>query len=1525
MPEKKTVSLREGNPKAAKMWIPEKNPGRTPDSVSLYSPAKAWFRCLDNPKHEFEKPIAKMTSSRDGHNVGCIYCGPNAKLAFPGDNDFFTVVPGAKEEWDFELNSGTDPYYLRPGSVVYAWFRCKEGHTERRKVSDYTRSPGCQSCRKKSFAFENPLIYRFWDKERNDRDGIILESLTKGARACMHLKCPECSYRWIWYPKLWLNREYCPHCGYDGTEGSCERNHDMVKKLYHIVTLPERNPYMASIWDYEKNNGVVPEEIGAASPLEYWFRCEKGHSAHTSLYTLYDNEGCPRGCPACQSEQRKKDYVRLFDRYPEALPYYNQDLNEEKDPSEVRMNPKRDIWMNCPKGKHNPFRAITTCIRGVPSCPECRKEKRREKSIGNTRKDMLAFWDFTKNTLDPYETGVYSPESAYWRCKKCNYGWEQKICDRATATSGKCPCCDLRRAFSPEVRTELFESLRKHNPGAAAQMSKALNGSLTADTISYGSGKTVYLDCIKGHKPYAIQVCFIPEKPPYGCPECAREKEEEKYNRNSLMVNVPAAKKQWDPRRNKLALSEAKIWMSDTAYFICENGHSFERVIRTYAKKQDCPYCSLDSAARYPHIVNLWDFRKNKGIDINLTSSNSARKVWWKCKKCGYEWQSEVASRKMSKGMCPACEVRIITVPGVTDLFSYVPEARLDFREEDNPDVDVKSLAPTGNIRINWTCHICGYQWTTATMASRVEPSGNNTYRLKPCPKCAGMIRAKTCSERFPQLIKYYNEELNGKPFDEVAYGEQKQKLWWHCFICGNDYQCEISTKLRGESSSAKGCMYCAGKAVVRDESFASLHPEYMDEFAPDNTIDPYQVTEFSGKQAKWICRTDKTHCWTATFSSRARGHGGCPVCHIYQYETYLSDVHPEFEAFYDKELNIRPFRSYSSSSNESVNWRCRQGHSFAWPVVNFNRLGRFDCPVCRGILVQPGVNRICDRNPGLIEEWSPNNERSADEYAYNSSQPVLWICPQCSSEYSARIRDREKGDDACPYCSNRKILAGFNSFADTDPDLAREWSNNNDRQPTEFFRNSAYTALWICPECHGEYQARIRDREVGDDACPFCSNRKVLAGLNSLADTDPDLAREWSDRNDRQPTEFSRNSSYAALWVCPECHGEYSARIHNRKVGDDACPYCSNRKVLAGLNSLVDTDPDLAKEWSDRNERQPTEFFRNSAYTALWVCPECNGEYSARIRNREVGDDACPFCRNRKILAGLNSLADTDPDLAREWSDRNERQPTEFSRNSAYTALWICPKCHGEYSARIDERKVGDAACPYCSNRKILAGLNSLADTDPDLAKEWSDRNDRQPTEFFRHSAHAALWICPECHGHYLARIRNREVGDDACPFCRNRKLFAGFNSFADTDPDLAREWSDSNGRQPTEFFRNSTYIALWICPECHGQYSARIRDREVGDDACPYCTGKRVLPGFNSFMVKHPEEMEEWDHLNNYLLADPDTISERYPKKVWWICSKCGESYTLSPKQKLYYRMRKMEPCTFCKGRRRKLRRFY
>lgn len=109
-------TLRDINPGAAEMWAYDLNGDMTPDNVSGSSEKTAYFRCLNNPKHLFDRKICKMTSDRDGHNVGCKYCGPNAKEAFPGETDFFTKVREAVPLWDFEQNSklGLDPTKLLP-------------------------------------------------------------------------------------------------------------------------------------------------------------------------------------------------------------------------------------------------------------------------------------------------------------------------------------------------------------------------------------------------------------------------------------------------------------------------------------------------------------------------------------------------------------------------------------------------------------------------------------------------------------------------------------------------------------------------------------------------------------------------------------------------------------------------------------------------------------------------------------------------------------------------------------------------------------------------------------------------------------------------------------------------------------------------------------------------------------------------------------------------------------------------------------------------------------------------------------------------------------------------------------------------------------------------------------------------------------------------------------------------------------------------------------------------------------------
>lgn len=282
-------------------------------------------------------------------------------------------------------------------------------------------------------------------------------------------------------------------------------------------------------------------------------------------------------------------------------------------------------------------------------------------------------------------------------------------------------------------------------------------------------------------------------------------------------------------------------------------------------------------------------------------------------------------------------------------------------------------------------------------------------------------------------------------------------------------------------------------------------------------------------------------------------------------------------------------------------------------------------------------------------------------------------------------------------------------------------------------------------------------------------------------------------------------------------------------------------------------------------------------------------------------------------------SLAITDPVLASEWSPNNQRAPWEYRKTSGDYALWICPKCHGEYSHRIQSRELGDNSCPFCRGFRVLKGYNDLATTHPELAKEWSPQNKNPIKACLKTSHDYALWICPKCKGEYSFRINNREEGDDACPFCRNSRVLSGLNDLETLEPQLAAEWSPSNPEPPQNYLRTSPQKALWCCPRCGGEYGAAIRDRKAGDDACPFCNNTRALPGFNTLSVKYPQLLGEWSAAENTLLGvNPGNVLDSDPCIVWWKCLECKQKYTMRIKDRVLKERRGITACTYCNGRR-------
>ncbi|MTV85860.1 zinc-ribbon domain-containing protein, partial [Streptococcus pneumoniae] len=78
--------------------------------------------------------------------------------------------------------------------------------------------------------------------------------------------------------------------------------------------------------------------------------------------------------------------------------------------------------------------------------------------------------------------------------------------------------------------------------------------------------------------------------------------------------------------------------------------------------------------------------------------------------------------------------------------------------------------------------------------------------------------------------------------------------------------------------------------------------------------------------------------------------------------------------------------------------------------------------------------------------------------------------------------------------------------------------------------------------------------------------------------------------------------------------------------------------------------------------------------------CRRCQGEFEARICDREENDNCCPYCAGKKLLSGYNSLEGKYPELIESFSNNNTCEIGEVLYTSKAKWIWECQVCHGEY-----------------------------------------------------------------------------------------------------------------------------------------------------------------------------------------------------------------------------------------------------
>lgn len=249
------------------------------------------------------------------------------------------------------------------------------------------------------------------------------------------------------------------------------------------------------------------------------------------------------------------------------------------------------------------------------------------------------------------------------------------------------------------------------------------------------------------------------------------------------------------------------------------------------------------------------------------------------------------------------------------------------------------------------------------------------------------------------------------------------------------------------------------------------------------------------------------------------------------------------------------------------------------------------------------------------------------------------------------------------------------------------------------------------------------------------------------------------------------------------------------------------------------------------------------------------------------------------------NSLYKMRPHLVSEWSDKNlPLTPDDISYGSN-KVVWWRGKCGHEWQTSVKARSHGEN-CPICSGSRVIEGINDLATKYPEIAAEWSTKNlPLKPTMVSAGSHKKVIWVDKLGH-EWAASVKSRVQGS-GCPYCSHNLVLAGFNDLASRFPEIASEWSERNlplTPDKVTAFKNTR--VWWKCHLGHEWYT--LISTRSGGSQCPYCSGIKLLIGFNDLATKYPTLAKEWSERN--LPLTPDMVNEKSTKNVWWKCRTCG-----------------------------------
>ncbi|WP_066297912.1 zinc-ribbon domain-containing protein [Bacillus sp. FJAT-29937] len=621
-------------------------------------------------------------------------------------------------------------------------------------------------------------------------------------------------------------------------------------------SLANLNPTLSKEWHPTMNGKLTPFAVASKTHRKAWWICVKGHEWEASI----SSRSGGNGCPYC-SNRRVTIENCLATLYPDLAKEWHSTKNGDLTPNDVLSKTHRKAWWICNKGHEWEAKISNRSALGR-GCPYCSNTiVTIENCLATLNAELAKEWHPSKNgDLTPFEVNVKTGRKVWWQCKN-GHEWEAKISNRSNGND--CPYCKGRKVCDDN-------SLRTLNPLLAKEWHPIKNRDLKADQVTISSNKKVWWQCKNGHE-WAASINS--RNSGNGCPNCNISSS---YPESFLLFCLRQVFPDVKHRYKIHNIYEIDIYLPSMSLAIEYDGVYWH----TKKKKRDIE----KNKYLYENNVKLIRIRE-KGLDfitdydayniqISDTPSNEQlSSVFTKIISIIKEIDSENYSGNSIDYINFDIETKVresISLRQIENsLVKKFPHVAGEWHPSKNGILKPENFQPQSSIRVWWKCEK-GHDWN-AVISARTRNDGLEGTN---CPYCYGRYATPENSLAVlrPDVAKQWHASKNGELTPNDVKLKSEKLVWWMCKE-GHEWK-----ELVRQRVVRKGCPYCTGRYVTKDNCLATLYPDLAREWhsIKNGNLTPYDVKPGSNKKIWWQCGSG--HEWETMVSTRTRGNG-CRVC----------------------------------------------------------------------------------------------------------------------------------------------------------------------------------------------------------------------------------------------------------------------------------------------------------------------------------------------------------------------------------------------------------------------------------------------------------------------------------------------------------------------------------------------------------------------------------------------------------------------------------------------------------------------